>query len=493
MAVSTMRQWHRALVTTAVASLAIAVLAASQARESSPSSEAVPAVLPAVFDHNEEVLIDAAGAVFAVNGADIVSRGRQAVLRDVFATRLAAVADDPATCVSLADWALKNDLTREHVMALRTALLTDRRYKPARKLLSDYRRRSARLPYNDAAAGKMLADIGDGFSLLRTEHFRICYNCSAMYARITAELIERVYGAFVGFFEARYLEPVPISDRMEVILFDRRDQFRQCAHRFEPQMAQSGGFYASTTDRSYFYDAINDSEFADNKDQLLHAQRRLEQTRLEVESNRKGSIRYVVTAPDGSERQLKKDQMLQELTRQEDHLQQQWDQLRTIYDTLNINVTVHETTHQLSYNCGIFSRYYDNPTWLIEALAMYFEAAADQRWTTPGKVHSGRLETFLANSTAPDRVTLDELLADDNLFDLNSPRVGPTYAAAWALFYYLARRHHEALFDYLFDISLRISDQPYDTARRYADFEKYFGDRHRLEHHWHRFMADISP
>ena len=34
---------------------------------------------------------------------------------------------------------------------------------------------------------------------------------------------------------------------------------------------------------------------------------------------------------------------------------------------------IHEATHQIAYNCGLQTRYADNPIWLSEGMAVYFE------------------------------------------------------------------------------------------------------------------------
>ena len=40
----------------------------------------------------------------------------------------------------------------------------------------------------------------------------------------------------------------------------------------------------------------------------------------------------------------------------------------------NVATIVHEATHQLAYNCGVQQRFADNPVWVSEGMAMYFES-----------------------------------------------------------------------------------------------------------------------
>ena len=440
----------------------------------------------------ERVRIEAVGAVFAVDAADIARRGRAAVLRDVFATRLRAVADDADTCVELARWALQNDLAEEYVLGLRTALLTDRGHREARKMLGDYRRRVYRLPYNDKAADKLRADMGVGFRIMRTDHFRICYSSTDLFAEITGELLESVYYAFTRFFEDRYFEPAPITDRLEVVLFDSREEFRRYAGRIDAAMAYSSGFYSGGSNRSYFYDSINDSEYSDYKGQFVGTQKRLKEQRRELQRNRGRNGSYLVTNPDGTEVEMSSGELLIELGRQEKALQGQLRQLKEAYRKVNINITVHEAVHHLAYSCGIHSRYYDNPKWLVEGLAMYFEAASEGYWREPGRLHERRLKAFVRTAGSSDRVSLKQLIRDDEQFNLNQSRAGAAYAATWSLFYYLANQEHKKLFDYMYELSLRLSDEAYSGGQRQKDFEKHFGDVEVFEYYWRRFMADIA-
>jgi len=89
-------------------------------------------------------------------------------------------------------------------------------------------------------------------------------------------------------------------------------------------------------------------------------------------------------------------------------------------------------------------------------------------------------------------LSLRELISNDKVFDLTGARSESAYAGAWALFFYLSQHRHKALFDYVFEISLRISDQPYSKRERIEDFEKFFGDIDRVQYYWHGFMQQMT-
>jgi len=256
-------------------------------------------------------------------------------------------------------------------------------------------------------------------------------------------------------------------------------------------MSNSVCFYSGKTNRCYFYDSFNDKNYRRNLEKFRQARQQLEDFRQKVSDN-DSDIYYTVTETDGSEIRLNKRRMLNRLDDNEAELDEQFQLLRKSYVNKNINVTVHEANHQLSYLCGIFSRYCQTPKWLIEGLAVYFEAANEGHWQKPGEIHPERLKIFLEKHDTSQTITLAQLLTRDKLFNLAESDGKSAYASAWALFYYLVWHQHEKLFDYIYDLSLRMSTEPYSDQERIEDFEKYFGNRKILEKHWRYFMSTLQ-
>lgn len=417
---------------------------------------------------------------------------KKALPQDIFAGRLKQRIDkkDAQGCVELAQWAWQQGLEPQYVTALRTALLLDKNHKAARNMLRDYQLRIAELPYNEKAVEKIRGDFGQEFSVLRTRHYRIGYNCSDFFAERTAQRLEHVYRQFLEVFRARHFEPVPISDRQEVILFDTHEQFLGYARKHDKTIWNAAGFYSDRTRRSYFYDACNDKQYRQQIEKLSQAEDRLETFRKEVLSGDKDQC-YIATHSDGSQDKLIRCQMLGRLREDEAELKAQLDTLRDSYQEMNANVTIHEATHQLAYNCGIHNRYYRNPVWLVEGLAVYFEATSQSYRDKPGEVHPQRLERFLQSIQTSDAIPLGALITQDGLFNTQDPRAEVAYASAWALFYYLVWQKQETLFDYMYDLSLRMSGEPYEPAERKKDFESYFGDMDQLEAHWYSYMRNL--
>lgn len=157
----------------------------------------------------------------------------------------------------------------------------------------------------------------------------------------------------------------------------------------------------------------------------------------------------------------------------------------------SVATVVHEATHQIAFNSGMHTRYADNPMWLTEGMAMYFETP-DLRsrtgWRTAGQVNRARLGRF--------REYLTEGRPDDSLVRLvrseerfRDPQSAPfAYAESWALTHYLIRRHREKFVAYLQHLAARPRLNWNTPQQRLAAFREAFGnnleslDRAFLQH-----------
>ena len=419
----------------------------------------------------------------------IESKPGKASLTGLFAARWAEAQADTDACFELARWAETHNLLPSCVLAIRAVLHLNPQHAQAQALLRKYQLRADRLGFNDSAATELLDHMGTTFHLLRTQHYRICYNSSFVFAEVVGERLEQVYEQFILFFEDRSFRPAPITDRLEVILFDSQKDFHAYAQRNMPAMADSSGFYSTADDRAYFFDAVNDGSYRRQALKMAAAKKDLLRLHAEVQAAPQGTRYVVQSSDDAPKRTLEREEMFDELRRQRQLLEDEQNRLKDAYRTLNVNLTVHEATHQLAYSAGVHSRYYDTPKWLIEGLAVYFEAAANGSWSGPGQLHPQRIKTMTASQARP--LPLTKLLSADQLFEPGGASTDCAYAHAWALFYFLAHRHHEALFDYMYELSLRIDQQDYPAALRRSDFERHFGNIAAVQRQWRRFMADI--
>jgi hypothetical protein len=159
-----------------------------------------------------------------------------------------------------------------------------------------------------------------------------------------------------------------------------------------------------------------------------------------------------------------------------------------------VSTIVHEATHQIAFNCGLQTRLSDIPLWLVEGMAMYFEApdlTSSRGWRGIGRVNYPRLATFRRNlpNWRPD--SLATLIADDRRF--RDPGTAITaYADAWALNYYLIKYRPKEFAAYLRLLAEKRSFLADDTQTRFDEFKQHFGDLRTLEREFLKQMSRVD-
>lgn len=117
----------------------------------------------------------------------------------------------------------------------------------------------------------------------------------------------------------------------------------------------------------------------------------------------------------------------------------------------NVATIIHEATHQLAYNTGLQTRFADNPMWVSEGLAVFFEApnfASPSGWRGVGRINTVNLEYFRRYLPNRPGESLATLLSDDSRFR-NSATARDAYAEAWALTYFLLKTKKKSYIQYL--------------------------------------------
>lgn len=144
----------------------------------------------------------------------------------------------------------------------------------------------------------------------------------------------------------------------------------------------------------------------------------------------------------------------------------------------NVATIIHEATHQLAYNCGLQQRFADNPMWVSEGLAMFFESPdfkSASRWRGIGHVNLVNLKRWREFQPSRPADSLVTLLSDDQRF--RSPdTAGNAYAESWALTYYLLRTHREEYVKYLQKLSQGKPMVEMSARERLGLFEDIFGE-----------------
>jgi hypothetical protein len=161
----------------------------------------------------------------------------------------------------------------------------------------------------------------------------------------------------------------------------------------------------------------------------------------------------------------------------------------------NVATLVHEATHQLAYNTGLQTRFADNPMWVSEGLAVFFESphfANPAGWQGAGRVNHVNLARFRDFQPRRPGNSLATLLADDMRFR-DPSTAGDAYAEAWALTYFLIRNQKKAYIDYLRELSRGKPLVERDRRERVALFESKFDtDLETLDRKFLAFMRTVQ-
>ena len=117
----------------------------------------------------------------------------------------------------------------------------------------------------------------------------------------------------------------------------------------------------------------------------------------------------------------------------------------------NVATIVHEATHQLAYNCGLQRRFADNPMWVSEGMATFFEApdlSQPGKWRSIGRVNHVNLQRWRNYVRNRPEESLVTLLGDDSRYE-NSATAAKAYGEGWAFTYFLIKTKRKEYIRYL--------------------------------------------
>lgn len=301
----------------------------------------------------------------------------------------------------------------------------------------------------EAMIARLQAEMPSSFKIHTTANYIICYNTSATYAQWCGALYERLYRGFRNYWEKRGIELTDPVLPLVALVFDGKESYLR---HVRPELGEAAnsivGFYSPMSNRVSMYDLTGVEEV-----------RRLTGDR----SRSLAHINQILSQPEAG---------------------------------ANVATIVHEATHQLAYNCGLQTRLADNPLWVSEGLAVYFETPDiknSKGWSSIGALNRNRLVQFrkyLLNRPADSLATL---LRDDKRFREPTQALD-AYAEAWALNYFLLKTRGDDYSAYLRELS----DKPaavYDSpAERLAEFRRFLGeDLEKLDAEFVRYFKKLSP
>ena len=161
--------------------------------------------------------------------------------------------------------------------------------------------------------------------------------------------------------------------------------------------------------------------------------------------------------------------------------------------SLNAETIIHEATHQTAFNVEVHRRFAEQPRWLIEGLAMMFEARgvwdARSTYTRTDRLNLGRLRDFKATLKSRPKNVLIALVANDQLFRTNPAFA---YSEAWTLSFFLCETRPREYSRYLAKVASRKAFSTYSPQQRVEDFMSVFGkDLELLDAQLLRFMEEL--
>ncbi len=296
-------------------------------------------------------------------------------------------------------------------------------------------------------AERLLEEMGPGFQVHDSKNYVVVYNTTRTYAQWCSSLLERLQKSFITYWKKRGCDISAPDAPLPVLVFSDKDSYaRYARNELGDSVGNAIGYYSFQTNRIVMYDLTGSQE-------------------LRRQNSRRGTLNDIT--------QLLRQPAAEPL----------------------VATIVHEATHQISFNCGLQTRYNYSPVWLSEGLAMFFETPdlSNRRGNGAiGKVNYARWNLYRKNANAGTNPRLKSLIANDDLIH-NSRTAFDTYAVAWAWNYFLIKWHTKQYVAYL----KMLADKPLlvldDEKTRLADFRKHFGENlNELEEEFYRRMSRID-
>lgn len=287
-------------------------------------------------------------------------------------------------------------------------------------------------------------ELGSDFNYHQTKNYIIAYNTSDIYAQWIGQLFERLNRGFQNYWNTRRVSLVKSRFPLVAVVFSDKQSYLLHAKRDIGDSAGSMiGYYNMNSNRMYMYDLTG-------VDGL-------------VPPNQKASSQAVI------------NQILSQPAAE-----------RTVA------TIVHEAVHQLAFNCGLQVRLADNPLWLSEGLAMFFEAPdlqSPQGWKI-GNVNYHNFQLLLKYLPNRPDDSLLQLIRDDSRFR-DAQTVGQAYPESWALTYFLMKARSKQFAAYLRELGQLRPLAEEAPELRLQMFTKHFGEPAELDRALMNFLRSI--
>ena len=278
-------------------------------------------------------------------------------------------------------------------------------------------------------AAKVLKIMPPGSRSILKEHFVVCYNTSDAYAHWNAELYEKLYKGFYRFWKEKGVELKSPRFPLVAVIFDSKEEYIKFASSEFAGAQNTIGYYHQSTNRLASYDLTGIEGLIPPKAQVMRAE----------------LINQIISRPEGERL---------------------------------IATIIHEVCHQISFNSGLQVRLGDNPLWLSEGLATFFESpdlSSQNGWAGIGKLNKHNYVNLANYLPSRTNESLELLLLDDNRLR-NGETMSACYAEAWGLTYYLIKSKSKEFLKYMDKIREKPPGSRSSPKERIEIFRECFGD-----------------
>ena len=342
-------------------------------------------------------------------------------------------------------------------------------------------------PLPKASPGTLRRAFGARCNIRTTAHYVLCYNTSAQRASTTGQRLEQVYHAFFDYFHKRGFSLDAPAEKLVCMLFDRRERYHRYAQQTSKMLEHSSGFYSQQTKRIAFYVNLNNPEYVRCRAEYQATERRVAQWQRAVAQMRSGYLEF--TYRDGRRLKLNRAQAARELVRQRKALRDDRRRMYLSQVSDHISVLAHEATHQLVACSRLLNPKADNPLWVDEGLAMFFEPAMRAQWAGIGHMNQARLAGLIEAVVHQRQLPLEQLLVLRRFLGPDKGKSAAAYAQSWGLTYYLMRQYQPLFLSYLRELKKQPAGASPTDAERIALFKKVFGpDLRALENRWYQYI-----
>ncbi len=278
---------------------------------------------------------------------------------------------------------------------------------------------------------RLLDEFGEGFQVKTTEHFIFVSDASEGYVDWCGRLFESLEEGFRLYARRNGIELTDRGEPLIVVVFARQTEFIRYASVETGSPDKLAAYYNMQTNRVALYDLSN-----------------VEGTGVSASSRRRRSTlvetREILSRPNAA---------------------------------FNVATIVHEATHQIAFNRGVFLRTGPVALWAAEGLSLVFETpnghATQGGWGFRGSFPKNeRMINLFRSKIDSMEDPFRTIVAQENFYQ----NLEGSYAASWALFYYLYKKNPNALAKYMSHIASKSPCVVYPAQDRLKDFEEFFGD-----------------